>query len=62
MSKLRCIHCFIDVERIPEAKKIIGKGEPILFKHKSLRDEGGNPYCGKPLRDADVEHYSDTDS
>lgn len=61
-EKIRCIHDDIEVERISEAKKVLGKGQPIPYKHKFLYDEGGNPYCGKNLTEADVEHYTEADT
>lgn len=50
----------IEVEPVDEPKRVIGRGGyRITWKHKSLHDEGGNPYCGKTLTDDDVEERPD---
>lgn len=50
----------IEVEPTAKEKRLIGKGERIFtWKHKSLYDEGGNPYCGNGLTDSDVEPLSE---
>lgn len=47
---LACKECWIPVTLIPKAEKIFGKNEgEVQYKHKSLKDDVGQPYCGKTL-------------
>ncbi len=56
--KLVCKNCWIDVIPIGDHKKI-GKGKDYEYRHKSFKDDTGQPYCGKvKLSDEDVEYTS----
>lgn len=58
--KMRCKIDGISAIAVTAGKRIVGRGTYLItWKHSALRDEGGNPYCGKTLTDDDVEPDTD---
>ncbi len=56
VEKKYCRHCWIEVQAT-NFKQVIGRGEAVpTWKHRYLKDEAGNGWCGKVvLKEEDIE-------